>query len=222
MYSLPTIYPRFTSPRKMPTPLKREETEYPYDASLDALYQVEVKPPQPPQKIKRADTEYDFDEISTQGLEQVAEIERQALAKMDHATPVPTIVDDGVNTEAIMNEVSAILQDGRNPEATEHSEEEMDVGKDADRPSSSCSTEPAYPPFIHLLAAVWDYKALNEEILATMSEGAVAYIPGHFESRFACWSPHTCFAELGVKPQFEVTLNDREPRIPSSESSYSE
>jgi len=181
----------------MPTPLKPEETEYFYDSSLDDLY---------PGEPERADTEYEFDPISTQEMEKVAEIERQALEKLDNATPVPMIMDDGGNTETIateMDEVSAILQDCSSPQAMEHSEDGMDI-------------------FVHSLTAVQNYKDLNEEVLSIISQGAVACIPSHFESRSASWSSHTCFAELGVKPQFETTLNDGECRFPSPESYHSE
>ena len=65
----------------VPTPLKREETEYLYDALLDNLYMGHA------QELKWKETEYEFDPISIQGLKQVAEIEHQAMAQMGNPPP---------------------------------------------------------------------------------------------------------------------------------------
>jgi hypothetical protein len=169
----------------MPTSLQREETQYFYDPSLDALY------PGPPQELERADTEYDFDHFSTQGMEEVAEIERQAIAKMD-------------NTEAtlrspLQDEPAAIGEDEGNTEVIERSQEEMDVEEN----------------MIHYLTPEREYSSLNYKVLSAISQGSVAYIRGHYESRPALWSPKTCFAELGIKPQFEARLHGSVSRIVS-------
>jgi hypothetical protein len=139
--------------------------------------------PTPLQELKRADTEYDFDPISTQGLEEVAKIERLAIAKIG-------------NTEATLRSplqdgAAAIREDEGNTEVFERSGEEMDVEEN----------------IIHYLTPVWNYSDLNDKVLSTISQGRVACIRGHFESRPASWSPKTCFAELGIKPQLEVTLD---------------
>ena len=131
------------------------------------------------QELKRADTEYDFDPISTQGLEELAEIERQVLAKMG-------------NTEAtlrspLQDAAAAIDEDEGDTEVIERSGEDMDADE----------------IMIQYLTPVWDFSDLNYKILSAISLGMVACIRGHFESRPALWSTKTCFAELGIKPQFE-------------------
>ena len=212
----------------MPTPLQREETEYFHNSRLDDLHAPPEQYSARVQELKRADTEYEFDQISTQGLEQLAEIERQAITKTN---PTPLQELKRADTEYEFDQIStqgleqlaeierkatakmgnteatlrSLLQDGAaemredegNTEVIERSEEGMDVEE----------------RIIIYLKPVWNYSHLNFKVLSAISLGKVACIRGHFESRSAAWSAKTCFAELGIKPEFQVALDDGVSRI---------
>jgi len=169
----------------MPIPLERADTEYEFDPiSTQAwveIAQIErdaLNPAPQAQQLERADTEYDFDPISTQALKEIAQIERDAL------NPAPI-----GNTEASLR---SPLQDG----AATIGENEGNM-EDIERSG-----------IIQYLKPGWDYSDINDKILSAISQGTVACILGHYETRSALWSPKTCFDELGIKPQFEVTVDD--------------
>jgi len=157
----------------MPTPPTSQETQYFHQSSLDALYDgAKVQQPE------RAETEYDFDYISTQGMAEIAEIERRALAGIGNA--------ETTLRSPLQDLAAAIEEDEGNMEDIEPSEEQMEI-------------------MIQYLTPGLDNDDLNYHLLSAMSQGMVAYVPGHFESRRALWSSNTCFTDLGIKPQFEVT-----------------
>jgi hypothetical protein len=165
----------------MPTPPTSQETQYVHRSSLDALYD-ESKVQQP----ERAETEYDFDPISTQGMEEIAEIERRALADMGNA--------DTTLRSPLQDLAAAIEEDEGNMEDIEPSGEQMEI-------------------MIQYMTPPFDNDDLNYHVLSAISLGMVAYVPDHFESRRALWSSNTCFTELGIKPQFEVASDDGVSRI---------
>ena len=205
----------------MPTPPPSEEAQYFYKSSLDALY-----PALQVQELERADTEYEFDPLSTQDLEEIAQIERDAL-NLAPQVQEPERVDIEYELDPIspqgMEEVAEIerqptaqignteaslrspLQDG----AAAIGEDEGDM-EDIERSGEEMERDEI---IVQYLKPGWDYSDINDKILSAISQGMVACILGHYDTQSALWSPKTCFAELGIKPQFEVTLDDGVSRI---------
>ena len=220
MYSPLNIYPQ-QALDEMPTPPLSEEAQYFYKSSLDPLY-----PAPQVQELECADTKYKFDPLSTQALEKIAQIEQdplnpapqvQALEHINIKYEFDSISPQGMeevaeieqqpttqisNTEAslcfpLQDGAAAIGEDEGDMEDIEHSGEEMERDE----------------IIIQYLKPDWDYSDINDKILSTISQGMVACILSHYDTRSALWSPKTCFAKLGIKPQFEVTLDDGVSRI---------